>query len=89
MWETLPYDHSFSDEGFAMQQRCLRASAASQKLAFVAEGLQLVVHESVYEISDEFKPGGRLMFHRTTPGFELGKSCVGGCFQACSFEPEA
>ena len=43
----------------------------------------------VDEIYHEFKPAGRLMFHRTIPGFKLGKSCVGGCFQACSFEPEA
>ena len=83
MSETLPYDHSVSDEGMAMQQRCLRASAAYKELAFVAESLQLVVDESEYEISDELKPGGRLMFHRATQGFKLGKSCVGGRFPAC------
>ena len=43
----------------------------------------------VDEIYHEFKPGGRLMFHRATPGFKLGKSCVYGRFLACSFEPGA
>ena len=36
----------------------------------------------------EFKPGGRLMFHRATQRFKLDKLCVGGRFQACSSEPE-
>ena len=43
----------------------------------------------VDEIYHEFKPAGRLMFHRTTPGLSQGKSCVYGRFLACSFEPGA
>jgi hypothetical protein len=44
------------------------------------------IADVVDEINHEFKPAGRLMFHRTTPGFSQDRSCVYGRVLACSFE---